>query len=453
MEVRTNQTYKRDILKKYQEEKGGDVQSYLLEPTRKRIREACIWLYNKRNEKNDGEILRRFFDFKEEEDPYKKIKKFDLDKFRPIDNFLKGKTKDPDDICVEMVSWLIDFKPRPYAAYYSHKGENHIEEEKDTGKISPEVFVTDTSNTSTKENNTPTIKNNKISKEGANNKHKKKYKWSLTLKIVIAFGAILMTTGYFLRDKIQLASLPSEDQRCMVWNENHYEEVTCSWKSLAKLEPYDKKLIDNFQKIEVNVNTQFFFENGLPRIWYYKKPNGKIDYFTANGFHPIYKKDVKPISWHIINKYVFKSPFNTSFLNTPEEEELAVFIFRNDTLDIELAKQLQKNLFKNYRTTPYLIAAKKLNPQLKEHLQQGDLSVYKSDMKKHIDYLCVGSVSYTYRESGMKPKLFTCEMKLVYDIFDTKGNPDLDKSYSKIITGTGFTKEEAKQNTIKKVSL
>ncbi|WP_299762408.1 hypothetical protein [uncultured Dokdonia sp.] len=460
MERKTTQTYKREILKKYKEDIDGEIYSYLVEPQRKRIRKACALVFEKRNhDLHDQKTLKDFFGFREENEEEKLtiIETYELDKFRPIESFLKGITKKPEDICVEMVSWLLDFKPRPFSRYLS---SDHIhtpikdESRNDTNSKESITEKIDPSNPTPKED---TVSDNSEIDISTENKKKppsrKKRKWSLTLKIVIAFGAVLITTSYFLKDKIQLVtSPPSEEQRCMVWNEDHYEEVICSWKSLARLEEYDKKLIDNFQKIEVNINTQFFYQNGSPRIWYYKKPNGKIDYFTANGFHPIFKKDVKPISQHIINKYVLKSPFNTSFVNTPEKEELALFIFRNDTLDLEIAKQLQKTLFSNYRSTPYLIAAKKLNSQIKEHLQQGDLSMYKSDMKKHIDYLCVGSVSYTYRESGVKPKRFACDIQLTYEIFDTQGNPELDKSYSKTITGSGFTKQEAQQNALKKIT-
>lgn len=284
-------------------------------------------------------------------------------------------------------------------------------------------------------------------------KPKKKYTWSLTLKIVIAFGAIMIIVSYYLKDKIYLMASPYKEQRCMVWKNDHYEEVVCDITLMQDLQEYDPKIINNFKKIDVNANTQFFFENGLPRVWYFKKPNGEIDYFSANGNHPIYKRDVKEISQHIINKYVLKSPFNTSFLNTPDKVELAIFIFHNDTLDLEIAKQLQKTLFSNYRTTLYLIPAKKINPQIKEHLKQGDLSTYKSDMKKHIDYLCVGNVSYNYEETAMESKRFICNMQLSYEVFDTQGNLELDKSYSKSITGSGFTKEEARQNTLKKIAL
>ncbi|GGG14013.1 hypothetical protein GCM10011344_13320 [Dokdonia pacifica] len=466
MERKTFQTYKKEILEKYQEEKGGEVRSYLIDPTRKRIREACIFLFEKRNEKTDKEILRRFFDFREGEDQQQKIENFHLNKFRPIDNFLKGKTKDPDNICVEMVSWLIDFKPRSYTIYFSYNTMYYPAKKNNLPNSSnSKESILEKSNTPNSIEDPKPIPNDLDNGLSHNKNEDQDFEnspqvnppqlWKLLLTITTILILIVTITGYFLKDNIQLiTSLPSEEQRCMVWNEDHYEEVTpCPLESLARLQEYDKKLIDNFQKIEVNINTQFFYQNGSPRIWYYKKPNGKIDYFTANGFHPIFKKDVKPISQHIINKYVLKSPFNTSFLNTPEKEELALFIFRNDTLDLEIAKRLQKTLFSNYRSTPYLIASKKLNPQIKEHLQQGDLSMYKSDMKKHIDYLCVGTVSYTYRESGVKPKRFACDIQLTYEIFDTQGNPELDKSYSKTITGSGFTKQEAQQNALKKITL
>src|SRR5690606_6119169 len=45
------------------------------------------------------------------------IESFDLDKLRPLRNFISGDTqKRPDESIVKLLAVLIDFKPRPYNA-------------------------------------------------------------------------------------------------------------------------------------------------------------------------------------------------------------------------------------------------------------------------------------------------------------------------------------------------
>ncbi|WP_062061337.1 hypothetical protein [Aquimarina longa] len=117
MKTKTSMTYKNEILEKYRKEKGGEMSSYLLEPTRKQIKEACLWLLNRRKEKYDEGILNRFFKFKEGENKSYAIERFNGDKFKPIVNFLIGETKSTTPANLELISWLIDFKPRPLSIY------------------------------------------------------------------------------------------------------------------------------------------------------------------------------------------------------------------------------------------------------------------------------------------------------------------------------------------------
>ncbi|SHJ30489.1 hypothetical protein [Aquimarina spongiae] len=117
MERKTSVTYKNEILEKYKREKGGEMSSYLLQPTRKQIKEACIWLLSRRNEKYDEGILNRFFKFKEGENKLHAIERVKGDKFKPIVNFLNGETKSTTPANLELISWLIDFNPRPLSVY------------------------------------------------------------------------------------------------------------------------------------------------------------------------------------------------------------------------------------------------------------------------------------------------------------------------------------------------
>lgn len=110
-------SYQKEVLKKYHREKGGEMISYLASPTRRQIRQACMWLVDKRNSDGDKHILDIFFKFSKGESMLQKIQNIDGDKFLPIINFLKGKTMTTSPQNVELISWLIDFQPRPFHMY------------------------------------------------------------------------------------------------------------------------------------------------------------------------------------------------------------------------------------------------------------------------------------------------------------------------------------------------
>ena len=117
MEIKTSDSYQKEILKKYKKERGGEMKGYLMEPTSRQIREACISLLRKENSKNDNYILNRFFQFKNEDDKLKTIQKFDADRFKPVVNFLKGKAQKTSPENIELIALLIDFQPRPLQEY------------------------------------------------------------------------------------------------------------------------------------------------------------------------------------------------------------------------------------------------------------------------------------------------------------------------------------------------
>ncbi len=117
MKRKTSVTYREEILEKYKIEKGGEMSSYLLKPTRKQIKEACIWLLNRRKEPYDESILNRFFKFEDGENKLYAIERVKGDKFKPIVNFLNGDTKSTTPANLELIAWLIDFKPRPLSIY------------------------------------------------------------------------------------------------------------------------------------------------------------------------------------------------------------------------------------------------------------------------------------------------------------------------------------------------
>ncbi|GAA3644476.1 hypothetical protein [Flavivirga jejuensis] len=307
--MKTSETYKKEILEKYNRDKGGEMSGYLAEPTRKKIREACLWLLNRRKEKNDEYILNQFFQFKEgenKESHIKKLKGYKADKFVPVIQYLKGITRDTSSENLELISWLIDFQPRPLQVY--RKSENLISEEKSNtrnGEESVDILSIEDLN---KENEEV-----KSGKEDLNTKEKKR-KWIITFSISIALTVILMVAKSGMFDE----SIVQTENKCMVWVKNQYEKVSCNLtlhkKYSTKIEPYDSKLIANFKKVEVTMKTDFFAEGtNKPLIWYTKNKDGKIEYFTSPGLHPITGKTLDEITPYIIQKYV---PLHSGNINS-----------------------------------------------------------------------------------------------------------------------------------------
>jgi len=292
MKPRTSESYKRDILEKYKREKGGEMIGYLSNPTRKQIREACLWLLDKRELKYDEQTLNRFFQFDFKKSKSLQIQQFKPDKFVPIVKFLKGKTKDTSIENLELIAWLIDFKPRPLTEYLNSNHSVNLKE-----KLQDDIVPSSSSEEPTK---APSTSSSLQSEPDI----KKKKKRKLIITISIAFSAFLILTTTFT-DWIYP---PSPKSKCMTWADSLYVPISCEVgprsKFGTKIEPVDPIKLKNFKKVEVDMTTQFFAEDDKPMIWYYKNKDGEIEYFTAPGLHPITGETLRKITPYIIETYV-----------------------------------------------------------------------------------------------------------------------------------------------------
>ncbi|MET1258131.1 hypothetical protein ABV409_02260 [Flagellimonas sp. DF-77] len=297
MEPKTSKSYQEAVLEKYKREKGGQMRGYLAEPTRSQIRDACVYLFHKRNEKGDEYILNRFFEFKNEDNKLWEVQNFGEGKFRAIENFLKGEAKNTSIKNINLISWLIDFKPRPYEEYL--KSDVTVLEE-------PKESEPDDSG---------------IANGGKTTQKKRK----LIITISIAFGAVLMTRLLLdplipgdnhsqpNRNDTTISDNPSgstskgEELNCITWADTVYVMVSCN-SSISKygnpIEPIDKKKLESMKKVKVTAASNFFADNGKPLIWYHKNSNGEIEYYTAPGLHPLNGRTLKKITPYIIEKYV-----------------------------------------------------------------------------------------------------------------------------------------------------
>ncbi len=95
----------------------------LVNPTPAKLRQECIVVFRGMLIENEADpidlmLLRSFFERPGEEDlRLSTIRTFDTDKFKPLCNFLKGRTGKTSDKNLELLAWLIDFSLRPYTRY------------------------------------------------------------------------------------------------------------------------------------------------------------------------------------------------------------------------------------------------------------------------------------------------------------------------------------------------
>lgn len=111
--------YRAAVLLDYSLRKAaGGLRHNLLHPTPGKLKDEALYVCSHRFKRSDEHILIEFFESQKDQAAYiAEIKKADLDDFRPLLNFLKGRTETPDMRQVELLAWLTDFANRPYAKY------------------------------------------------------------------------------------------------------------------------------------------------------------------------------------------------------------------------------------------------------------------------------------------------------------------------------------------------
>lgn len=287
MNKNTSDDYIKAIKAKYEEAKTAEFSGYLLNPSPAELKNLCLLLLDKGINNLDQEILDRFFDFNDKSIKSKQIEQFDVDKLRPISNFLKGKTETTRPINLDLIAVLVDFNPRPYRKFIAENKEELTEDVAIKGivKKHERVEVEDKKEWAIFEE----LKKKSVSK-----------KMAFVVIPLFVFGA----AGYSVKN------IFFREKNCMVWVNNHYEAAEYDVvKDTAEVCPFNQEVLDNFKKITV-CDTTTFFKNGNtdnPLVWYGKSPDKKeYEYFNQPGLHPETGKTLKPISKYIIRKHILK---------------------------------------------------------------------------------------------------------------------------------------------------
>ena len=288
----TFEEYKNAIKTKYQIFKLEEPTGILLNPSPAQLRNLCLILFDKSLSINDENTFRVFLNTKEGEDLRRAIERFEIAKFRPIISFLTGETESDNPARIELAAILVDYEKRPYNRF--------LREELVTN--TPKSGLTEISSSPKKDNDLSSDDVDVEIKSFAGEPSKPMLKPKSSLKKV-CLAVILVFAGLFT-----IWSFNNEEN-CMVWNKDHYEEIPCEKVSdaMTLFKPIvikkDESLISNFKKIKA-CDTTSFFKMGKPCIWYGKSFDGSYEYFTAPGLHPETGRTLKAITPYMIETHI-----------------------------------------------------------------------------------------------------------------------------------------------------
>lgn len=302
MKKNTLDDYKQAIQAKYEEDKSGDYSSFLINPSRAKLRDLCTIYYKENGNPVDFAIFRNFFGFEFEEDNSKELKK-QTDKFRPLETFFKGETDLTDISGVDLAAVLVNYNPRPFNRYNKVIGTTTSLSKGDNSTYS---IVEKSADFTAEENKKEVIKihDNSVKRAVAPQstlaqiQHK-----TISVKQIVKILILLLVitvSAYGMKEIF----VPKK--QCMQWQTDHYEIVDCSNTTqgigaINEITPIIEEEL-KLKKISVSLKTPFFHKNKAA-VWYCKKDN-KIEYFNTAGFHPENDRPLKPISQYIIDKYI-----------------------------------------------------------------------------------------------------------------------------------------------------
>lgn len=325
--------YKRELLEFYfLKKKSNQLSTAMENPERLKLRKECIRIYAIKNSKEDRDIIKDFFDpLGKYEDLFKSIERFELDKFRPLVNFLTKGTVIRDEEPVKLLAWLIEFHSyqdwkvkKCGAGLNSYLGTSEDENSSDTnenfdveegkGEIAEadenchydelEKLIQHPEPSEDNDNGNLTTSQDETQEEDVEetqsfeekrNSYRKFAVYSIFGFLIFSIAIILQQSGLFESD-----TLPTE--KCMYWDGDKYVSVECEKSNTQTgIIPLQKSLYKNFKKIGWSDTLS---KNAVGKVWYAKR-NGEYEFFTDSGKHPVdSKKKLKPLSNYIISNHL-----------------------------------------------------------------------------------------------------------------------------------------------------
>jgi hypothetical protein len=292
--------YRNAVVNKYREQVASKtIALNLFRLTPAKVKKECEAVCKARFQTADERTLRAFFGNAENCEGYlRTIDRVDIDRFKPLINFLEGKSRETDEKNIELLAWLIDFEDRPFDLYGKYGkmnspfgvGDPIVESTDDTSKRESKRLGTTEAG----------IPPQETSKEGSGSMGEKpnRRKKRLVAALIIALSA----ASYFAINNFVGDNNRSNADSCMYWKDDHFEKVSCRQKiQNANVIALDADLLNNFKKITMPDTITY---TSIGKIWY-TKIKGQLEYYTGMGYHPISTQlQLKPITKYIIDTHI-----------------------------------------------------------------------------------------------------------------------------------------------------
>ncbi|MCF6308314.1 MAG: hypothetical protein L3J09_10185 [Flavobacteriaceae bacterium] len=379
-------TYKEEIKKKHKEE--GHI--FLPETTPLSIKKRCLTLLQEKVGTQDEDIIKSFFKFhKNSNNLYELVGKVDIDKLKPIQNFLTSSSSTfRYEEAYSFTAFIIDYNPRPYSEYL----KGNATEKSKTKLIGKEV----------------------VDKTGVS-KNKKPH--SLNPLIYVGLITAVLISIWIVKDLI-----------------------------------VEKKEKPIPQKIEV-ANYNY---HGDLNYYYNLNKKGKVELYDKKG--RIYNEPLKPATKEIMLTY-FKQNNDTGKRRWFKEVVVNNKGKKNDNLKkenitLDKKKAEPKEQPKEKGSSTKEIATKTKIVITNNNVLDNSISAFfkKNYTKTKEKYTCKGIATYNYRESKTNKRLVVCDIELSYTIISNSTQKKLDDGLINA-TGSGFSKNKAKQQAISRLLL
>lgn len=305
-------TYVSLVTEEYKSKKAANQLSPLLSrSTPANIRQECLNVYQERYNKKDDGLLRAFFGPAEPGKNYLNIiRDFETDKFRPLDNYLKGATDKTEDKNLDLLAWLIDFQPRPYT--FDMEAPSNIPGIDEAGQVVSPIRVSPIpesgkGGTANKPEKMPTpqegqqpVNPPRLTEEADQKAVKMKTAIAtLWIAVISLAGAYIFWQGVMPRPDFE-----KTNTGCMYWTGTHYEGMPCNEASKSRLKlPMDQEKMRSFKRI---MREDTITRKSIGNV-YYIKMDGRIEYYTRGGHHPVdVTRNLRQLTDYMYTKYLDK---------------------------------------------------------------------------------------------------------------------------------------------------
>ncbi|PWK68321.1 hypothetical protein LX99_04846 [Mucilaginibacter oryzae] len=311
--------YQKQVLLTYHEKKrANQLSPNLVHTTPGRLREECMAVFTARyDHRHDEKILRQFFGYREDAAAYMRaITNHKAAKFKTLDNFLKGDTSGTQEKNIELLAWLIDFRPRPYAwdrsyaelerMHQSEAGKMNLPErtskEEKTGEEREISAILTTPGVPAGTTNQLPGRAAEAALNQALRTDPVKMSRNPRLRNAVILLLLLCTSGGGL---FWVWNAKKSKEQCMCWAGDHYRSISCREKLTGSdVFGMDSLQMTYFKKI---TRPDTLTQRALGHVWY-SKIDGDVEFYTSGGFHPIHReRRLKPLTIYILNKYAYQA--------------------------------------------------------------------------------------------------------------------------------------------------